>query len=483
MGYVIPMVINLVSIPILLDLLGTEAYGVQRLVAVLIGYFTIMDMGLDLPIIKFVSKYKSIGDNNLLQKLLNTTILLYAGIGLIGLLLIIVLSKFFVLYVFKIPVFLHHEAIMVFYIASFGFLANVGMSWARALFKGLQKYHLTYAVITFNQGAGILLGIFLVNVGYGLIGFVLARVVTSFVCVFIYYLLAKHNLSFTLKPKLNKSIIETIKEFLAYGIINRVSGAILSRLDVTIIGIMLGVVAVGIYSVPFMIVSQLGYMIAFAVGFVFPLTSELLAKNELLKTQTMFSHINKIIIILSGIVFVPVFIFGDKFLYLWVQDISMEASLLLKVLVIYGLISSSTITISNNIILGFGNIKYFTIFNIIKNLSSGIVMYFLINKYGLLGAPIGLVMAELLGIPYWVYCVKRYLHLSVFSIIFKSFYSMIVIISVGFVFYHFESYINSWLSLIAIGIGYLFTILCVSWFLLIDKEIKVQINKALFITT
>jgi O-antigen/teichoic acid export membrane protein len=476
------MLVNLISIPILLDLLGKDAYGIQRLVAVLIGYFTIMDMGLDLPIIKFVSRYKSIGKDDLLQKLLNTTILLYTCIGLIGLVIIFILSKFFALYVFNIPVFLQKDAILVFYIASFGFLASVGMSWGRALFKGLQKYHITYAVSTFNQLVGIVLGITVVLYGHGLVGFVLVRVVTAFVSVLMYYVLAKKSLSITFNPKFDRGILKAIREFVSYGIINRAVGAILSRLDVTIIGITIGVGAVAIYSVPFMIVSQLGYMIAFAIGFVFPLTSELLAKNQVIKTQTLFNHINKITIILTGIVFVPVFIFGDRFLFLWIRDIYEEAAPLLKVLTIYALIGSSTITISNNIILGYGKIKYFTFFNIIKNLSGGIMMYFFIKKYGIMGAPIGLAVAELLGIPYWIYCIKHLLHLSVLPIIFKSLYSMIVIMSVGFVFYFFESNIDSWLSLIIVGIGYLCTILCVSWYLLIDKDMKLQINKALFIS-
>jgi len=473
------MLINLISIPILLDLLGKDAYGIQRLVTIIIGYFTIMDMGLDLPIIKFVSEYKSTGKDDLLQKLLNTIILLYLIVGLFGLLIMILLSKYFALYVFNIPVYLQKDSIWVFYIASFGFFASFGMSWGRALFKGLQKYHITYIVTTFNQGAGIIFGIAAILYGYGIVGFVFVRVFTTFISVLIYYVFAKRYVPISFKPKFDLGIFITIREFVSYGIINRVSGAILSRLDVTIIGIILGVGAVGIYSIPFMIATQLGYMIALAIGFVFPLTSELLAKYEFEKTQSIFNYINNFLIIFTGVVFVPLFIFGDSFLYLWVKDISKETGPILKVLTIYAFIGSSTTTISNNITLGFGKIKYFTLFNLVKNIIAGICIYFLIKKYGIIGAPIALVITELLGIPYWIYCVKNILQLPVFLTVYRSFYPLLIIVLIGFVFNYFVVFISSWLSLISVVIIFLFTVFSVSWFFLLNSKLKILIKNIL----
>ena len=54
-GYVIPMFVNLITTPLLLRGLGEAAYGLQSLVAVVIGYLTFMDMGLDLPITKLLA--------------------------------------------------------------------------------------------------------------------------------------------------------------------------------------------------------------------------------------------------------------------------------------------------------------------------------------------------------------------------------------------------------------------------------------------
>jgi hypothetical protein len=89
LGYSIPMIITFVTTPLLLHKLGTAAYGLQSLVAVVIGYLTFVDRGLDLPIIK-----------------------LYWGIGILGLMIIIALSDWLAKSVFQMPVAMQSQAIV-----------------------------------------------------------------------------------------------------------------------------------------------------------------------------------------------------------------------------------------------------------------------------------------------------------------------------------------------------------------------------------
>ena len=62
-GYAVPMLVNLIATPFLLRGLGEAAFGLQSLVAVIIGYLTIMDMGLAWPIIKFLAEDHARKDN------------------------------------------------------------------------------------------------------------------------------------------------------------------------------------------------------------------------------------------------------------------------------------------------------------------------------------------------------------------------------------------------------------------------------------
>ena len=475
-GYVIPMLVNLLTIPLLLELLGKDAYGIKELAAVITGYFTVMDMGLGIPITKYVSEYYPLGKDELLRKLLNTTILIYICIGLVGLISIMALSRVFALHVFTIAEPLQNDAVQVFVIASFGFFTNVSLIWGKALFSGLQRYDITYGVSVLNQLSGILFGIIAVIQGYGIVGYVATRVFCSGVCAILYFIIAQRLISFSPKPKLDRDTLITIREYVGHGIISRVLGVIVGRLDVTIIGITIGVASVVFYSIPFAIVSSFGYMISYALEFLFPTTSEIMAKGDLPKMQTIFNHLNKILMVIIGLVLVPLFFWGNIFLTLWVPNISNEAAPILRILTLQVLIGSSTIAMTNCIVIGSGKIKVYTLLNIVKGIISGIGIYFFITEFGIIGAPIGLALAELSGIPYWIYCVKNILCMPVLPTVTRALYTLLVIVLIGFAFNLFAPYINSWTSLIVLGFAFSTTVIIISWFFLLDSEIKVLLR-------
>ena len=81
LGYIIPMLINLIFTPLLVTKLGQAAYGLQSLVNVVIGYLMVADMGLDIPVIKYVAQYSAKKEWNLLSKVLTNTFQIYIVIG------------------------------------------------------------------------------------------------------------------------------------------------------------------------------------------------------------------------------------------------------------------------------------------------------------------------------------------------------------------------------------------------------------------
>src|ERR1035437_9766847 len=110
LGYTIPMIITFVTTPLLLHKLGTAAYGLQSLVAVVIGYLTFVDMGLDIPIVKLLAQDRAIKDTEAENHLLSTMSQLYFGIGILGLLIIIILSDWLARSVFQMPVAMQSQA-------------------------------------------------------------------------------------------------------------------------------------------------------------------------------------------------------------------------------------------------------------------------------------------------------------------------------------------------------------------------------------
>lgn len=74
-------VIGLVLTPFMIRTLGDSEYGLYTLVGSLVVYLTVMDLGLNNTVVRFVSKYRAEQDIAGERKFLGTTLLIYAAIS------------------------------------------------------------------------------------------------------------------------------------------------------------------------------------------------------------------------------------------------------------------------------------------------------------------------------------------------------------------------------------------------------------------
>ncbi|MGH2509466.1 MAG: lipopolysaccharide biosynthesis protein, partial [Ktedonobacteraceae bacterium] len=159
LGYIVPMIANVLATPYLLRSLGHAAYGLQSLAAVVVGYFAVMDMGLEVPVVKILSEVHGTSSIESENRLLSTALTIYIGVGAIGLIVIGSCARWLAVHFFKVPVELIPEATNVFRLAGIGFLGNMGLSWGRALAIGLQRYDIAYGVYIVINTASILAGV------------------------------------------------------------------------------------------------------------------------------------------------------------------------------------------------------------------------------------------------------------------------------------------------------------------------------------
>ncbi|TSA57084.1 hypothetical protein D4R42_02215 [bacterium] len=432
-GYAVPMLVNLITLPLLLRMLGKSAYGLQSLVAVIIGYMTFMDMGLDLPITKFLAEDHACKNFAAENHLLSTTLQLYAGIGLAGMVVIIFLAEWLVNLVFKVPENLVSQAVMVFRLAGIGFLGSVGMSWGRAVAMGLHRLDLNYSVSVLLSTAGTLIGLGVVYAGYGVVGYVLIRVIFTVLAGPIYFILVRRLLpSFRFVIGMHKATLRRVRGYVGYGAFNRLTSSLVSRLDQTLLGVWVGVAAVGIYSVPFMLVNSLGYMLAYMLGFIFPMASELQSLGQMDRLRDIFIRSSQFIAALAGLVFIPLFVLGDLFLTLWTPTISVKAVGVLRLLALAGYIGTLTATLPNNVMVGLGKIRQFTIYTTIRAVALATFCFIFIRPLGIEGAGWALLFTCSVDIVYLVIVLRCYLQIGVMQL-FRQAYFKPILLGTGFI--------------------------------------------------
>lgn len=74
-------IVNLAYVPILLSFIGVAEFGLYRLLGSVIAYFNVLDFGLSSTITRFLVKYKTLQDQEKIDKLLTMSLILYVGIG------------------------------------------------------------------------------------------------------------------------------------------------------------------------------------------------------------------------------------------------------------------------------------------------------------------------------------------------------------------------------------------------------------------
>ena len=76
-------IIGLLYTPFMLRMMGQEEYGLYSLVASVVAYLTVLDMGFGNAVIRYTAKYRAEEDYERLEKMFGMFILLFSVIGII----------------------------------------------------------------------------------------------------------------------------------------------------------------------------------------------------------------------------------------------------------------------------------------------------------------------------------------------------------------------------------------------------------------
>jgi O-antigen/teichoic acid export membrane protein len=164
-GLVLPMLAALLAIPLLIDGLGKERFGILTVAWVVVGYFGLFDLGLGRALTKLVAERLGTGAREELPSLVWTSLFLLFALGILGALALAGIAPWLVRSVLEIPPTLEPEALSSFYllaaslpwvISTTGFLgvleANQSFGFVNALRvpMGLLNYLGPLAVIPFS---------------------------------------------------------------------------------------------------------------------------------------------------------------------------------------------------------------------------------------------------------------------------------------------------------------------------------------------
>lgn len=152
-GLVLPTFVSLVTVPSYIRLLGVERYGVIALVWTLIGYFSVLDLGMSMAAQNHISKAHASGDAEACERVFWSAFWLNFTTGVIGGLLIYSGGALYTAYFTHVSPELRHEVYLALpWLAVAIPLANVSWVFAGAI-NGAERF----GIYNTNQTIGTFL--------------------------------------------------------------------------------------------------------------------------------------------------------------------------------------------------------------------------------------------------------------------------------------------------------------------------------------
>lgn len=99
---VLPMLVGLVSVPILIDGIGVERFGMLSIAWMLVGYFSLLDMGLGRALTQKVAHKIGIGDTSNLRALIFSALVFMTLLGVLGSIVLSLSAETLIYYTFNI---------------------------------------------------------------------------------------------------------------------------------------------------------------------------------------------------------------------------------------------------------------------------------------------------------------------------------------------------------------------------------------------
>ncbi|MES9862604.1 MAG: flippase [Candidatus Thiodiazotropha sp. LLP2] len=282
----VPFLVAVVTIPILIEEIGKERFGLLAISWMFVGYFSIFDFGLSRALSVLVAKYLGEERESEIPGLVWTALSLMAVLGSIGFGIILILSPWLVGEVLNVPPELKQETLKAFYLLSASMPLVITTVGLRGVVAAYQRFDLLTA-IRIPMGIWTFLGPVAVLPFSNSLYPIVAVLVFGRMLATIAHLI----LMFHVVPDVRRHYVydkKQVRPLLGFGgwmTVSNMAVPLMVSMDRFVIGAVLTVTAVAFYTTPYEIVSRLLVIPTAVVAVLLPAQSTTLARGGVMDRQ------------------------------------------------------------------------------------------------------------------------------------------------------------------------------------------------------
>lgn len=383
--------VQLLYTPFLIRMLGQSEYGLYSLIASIIGYLTVLDLGFGNAIIVYTAKYRASGEHEKEKKMQGMFKVIFYIIGflvaIIGLVLELNVNNLFratmtTLELEKIKIMMLILVFNLIITFSFNIYSSIINAYERFVFQKVMSI--------LNTILKPVLMIPLLFMGFKSITMCLAITVVNIFVVISNYIYCKNKLNIKIKfMGFDKNLFIEMFSYSFFIFLGVVADKVNWSVDQFILGTVSGTIAVSIYSIASQL-NQLFINLSTAVsGILLPKISKMVQKKanteELTNEMIKVGRIQYLIIFLMASELVLV---GKEFIIWWAGP-NYQNSYYVALLLILPLCIPLIQNLGLSITQAMNKHKFRTVMMVIMSFFNIIISYFLAKKYQEIGSAFG----------------------------------------------------------------------------------------------
>jgi len=146
LGVGVPLIVAVVAMPLLIEGLGAARFGILTIAWMVVGYFSLFDLGLGRAVTKVVAERIGAGRDAEIPVVVWTAMSLMCGLGFAGAILIASLSPWLVESALKIPTELQSETLSAFWLLAISIPLVVSSTGLRGVLEAHQRFGIVNAI-------------------------------------------------------------------------------------------------------------------------------------------------------------------------------------------------------------------------------------------------------------------------------------------------------------------------------------------------
>lgn len=386
LGQGLPLVAGLITIPLLIDALGTDRFGILALGWTIVGYFSLFDLGFSRAMTHLISRALARGDAGEVSRIYATGLYCMAAFGVLLAIAGVFAAPWLTGTLFQIDADLQQEALHTFYVMAVAIPVVVLCTGAAAPLEATQRFDLVLMVrapLGILNFVGPLIAVYWRN----------DLVVVLLVLLFarLAALVAYGYLAASILPKgshaagFDAAVVPRLFQFGAWMTVANIVAPMMLYSDRLMIASMLSMAAVAYYATPFDIVYRLAIIPNAIVGVLFPAFSALNRSNRD-EARRLFWRGSKATFLIMFTLVLPIVILAEDLLTLWLgSEFARESTIVLQLIAVAMLVNG-TARVGTSFIQGSGRPDVSAKLLLLQLPAYLALLWVLLERFGLAGA-------------------------------------------------------------------------------------------------